>query len=86
MLLTVNFLITSQWCSIIRALPKISRCGVYMHTTSTAQATGIAALHACFLPVNAPNCTKITQEIQARNRHVKRIHTKFWKLCVKFYT
>ena len=85
MLLTI-FLITSKWCSIIRALTKISKCGVYMHTISTAQATGIAALHACFLPVNPPYCTQITKEIQAQNRRVKKIHTKFWKLSIKFYT
>ena len=38
---------------------------------TTVQAMGIAALHACFLSVNPPYCTQITQEIHARNTRVK---------------
>ena len=68
---------------MIRALTKISRCGVYMRTISTAQATGIAALHACFLPVNLPYCMEITQVIQAQNRHVKKNTQKILETVCK---
>lgn len=54
-----------------------------MHTISTAQATGIAALHVCFLPVNQPYCTEITQEIQARNRRVKKNTRKILETVCK---
>ena len=34
-------------------------------TLSTVQATGIAALHACFMRGNPPYCTQIPQEKHA---------------------
>lgn len=58
--------------------------------TATVLATGIAALHVCFLRVNLPFYTQITREIHSRNTRVKKIHEKihanFRKLRVKFYT
>ena len=45
---------------------------------------------SCFLSVNPPSYTQITQEIHAaQNKRVKntsKIHANFWKLRVKFYT
>ena len=49
---------------------------------NTVQATtGIAALHPCFLRVNPPSCTQITQEIHAaQNKRVKKYKQNTRKL------
>ena len=44
---------------------------------STDQATGIAALHACFMSGNSPYCTQIPQEKHAWNTRVKKYTQKY---------
>ena len=45
--------------------------------SNTVQATGIAALCACFLRVNPPSCRQITQEIHTvQNKRVKKYKQK----------
>ena len=44
---------------------------------STGQASGIAALHACFMSGNPPYCTQIPQEKHAWNTRVKKYMQKY---------
>ena len=49
--------------------------------SNTVQATGIAALCACFLHVNPPSCRQITQEIHTvQNKHIKNTSKNTCKL------